>query len=91
MAPASYFASHARAIGWALMQKGHGTDYVECVVQEGITQFTSWEDFRDSFAWGFYKADMEATAFLTLESEAYYQHKHDIDLKQDTRMAATSS
>ncbi|KAG5643334.1 hypothetical protein DXG03_001184 [Asterophora parasitica] len=52
MAPASHFASHTRAIGWALMQmqEGHGANYVECIVQEGITQFTSWEDFWDSFA-----------------------------------------
>ncbi|KAG5639869.1 hypothetical protein DXG03_002740 [Asterophora parasitica] len=74
MAPASHFALHTRAIGWALMQmqEGHSTDYMEYIVQEGITQFTSWEDFQDSFAWEFYKADVEVTASLTLESEAYY-------------------
>ncbi|KAG5636946.1 hypothetical protein DXG03_004580 [Asterophora parasitica] len=62
MAPASHFASDTRAVEWALMQmqEGHGANYVECVVQEGITQFTSWEDFWDSFTWEFYKADVEA-------------------------------
>ncbi|KAG5646930.1 hypothetical protein DXG03_002006 [Asterophora parasitica] len=85
MAPASHFALHTRAIGWALIQiqEGCSANYVECVVQEEITQFTSWDNFWDCFAWEFYKADMEATTSLTLELEAYYQHEHDIDLHPD--------
>ncbi|KAG5640692.1 hypothetical protein DXG03_007494 [Asterophora parasitica] len=86
MAPASHFALHTRAIGWALMQmqEGHGANYVGHIVQEGITQFTSWEDFQDSFAWEFHEVDVEVTASLTLESEAYNQHKCDIDLYVDS-------
>ncbi|KAG5639894.1 hypothetical protein DXG03_002561, partial [Asterophora parasitica] len=42
------------------------------------------EDFWDSFAWEFYEADVEVTASLTLESEAYYQHEHNIDLYVDS-------
>ncbi|KAG5640384.1 hypothetical protein DXG03_008849 [Asterophora parasitica] len=90
MAPASYFASHTRAIGWALMQmqEGHGANYMECIVQE-ITQFTSWEDFPDFFAWEFYKADVEhkhnidsyIDSFQSLYQKAGYPARHHLIMK----------
>ncbi|KAG5640331.1 hypothetical protein DXG03_009209 [Asterophora parasitica] len=72
LAPATQFAMHTQAIAWALMQmqEGQGAKYLDQIVREGITQFASWDNFRDAFAWEFYEPDVE--------------HKHDIDAYIDS-------